>query len=306
MRLLFLALLAGLFIAQPAVSQPGPGATEAFMAAIDGAIPIYSGDPPAAPSNPNPEQWFGDNSMTLGVRNVSIPTVRPFLPSPGKTTGAGVIVVPGGALLFLSMGNEGMEVAKALAERGIAAFVLKYRTVPTALAEATFAKRMQAGLGELSKANSAGSLPGEDVALLDAQAAIRLVRAQAAEWRVDPRRLGMVGFSAGANTVRNVVLANAPDARPAFAGLIYGQMTARKPPPDAPPIFIAFAADDPLFGKQGFGLVESWRAADRSVELHYYQTGGHGFGMTRQGKTSDAWFDQFFRWMDARGLVLPR
>jgi acetyl esterase/lipase len=190
-----------------------------------------------------------------------------------------------------------MEVAKALAARGIAAFVLKYRTVPTAPDAAEFAKEVQARQSVPLKTRAAGSLPGENVALLDAQAAIRLVRDRAKEWGLDPHRLGMVGFSAGAITVRNVLLANASDARPDFAGLIYGQMIARQPPPDAPPIFVALAADDPLFGEQGFGLVESWRAANRPVELHYYQTGGHGFGMNRQDKASDAWFDQFVRWV---------
>src|SRR5215471_14327596 len=302
MRLSFFALSAAFFLTvQPALSEPGPGAADALAAVRNGAIPLYNGIPPAGPSNPNAEQWFGDSPPALSVRNVSIPTLRPVLPPPGKRTGAGVIVAPGGGLLVLAIGSEGMEVAKALAARGIAAFVLKYRVVPTAPDATEFAKEVQARQSVPLKTRAAGSLPGEDVALLDGQAAMRLVRARADEWGVDPHRLGMVGFSAGAITVRNVVLANAGDARPDFAGLIYGQMIARQPPPDAPPIFVALAADDPLFGEQGFGLVESWRAANRPVELHYYQTGGHGFGMNRQGKASDAWFDQFVSWVKAQG-----
>jgi acetyl esterase/lipase len=302
-RRFVIAILIALCAGQPAISEPGPNAQEALRAARAGAIPLYDGAPPEGRLNNHPEQWYGNDAIALAVRNVSHPTLTPVLPPPGKATGAGVIVVPGGALLVLSMGNEGIEVAKALADRGIAAFVLKYRTEPTPPDQASFAKQLQLGLAEFLKTGGAGKLNGEEAALADAQQAFRMVRARAQEWRVDPARLGMVGFSAGAITVRNVVLANAPDARPGFAGLIYGQMTARTPPADAPPLFVALAADDPLFGNQGFALVESWRAAGRPAELHYYQTGDHGFGMKQQGKTSDAWFEQFVRWMDVRGLL---
>ena len=303
MRRMALAFLASLAFAHEAPCDPGPGAAMAFADARAEAVPLYEGPPPDGRGNPGPEQWFGDDALSLAVRNVSVPTLRPVLPLPGQATGAGVIVVPGGALLVVSMGNEGMEVAKALASRGIAAFVLKYRTDPTPPDEAAFAKQLQQSLAEFTKAGGAGVLPGEAAALADAQQALRLVHARAEEYVVDPRRLGMLGFSAGAITARNAVLANAPDARPAFAGLLYGQMTARKPPPDAPPLFVALAADDPLFGRQGFGIVESWRKAERPVELHFYKTGGHGFGMKQQGTESDAWFGHFVQWMSAQGFT---
>src|SRR5262249_14842508 len=141
MRLSFFALLAApLVITQAALSDPGRGAADAVSAARAGAIPLYNGTPPAGPGNPNAEQWSGDSAPALSVRNVSIPTLRPVLPPPARRTGTSVIVAPGGGLLVLAIGSEGMEVAKALAARGIAAFVLKYRTVPTAPDAAEFAK----------------------------------------------------------------------------------------------------------------------------------------------------------------------
>ena len=76
------------------------------------------------------------------------------------------------------------------------------------------------------------------------------------------------------------------DAKPAFLGEIYGSMAPVTVPADAPPLFVALAADDPLFGNSGFGLVESWRAAKRPVEFHLYEQGGHGFGMYKKPTTS--------------------
>src|SRR5262245_32894504 len=214
--------VAALAVAQHAWCDPGPGAAMAYADARAEAVPLYEGPAPGGGSNPIPEQWFGDDATSLAVRNVSVPTLRPVLPLPAQATGAGVIIVPGGALLAVSMGNQGMEVAKALASRGIAAFVLKYRTERTPPELAAFAQLLQARRKELTKTGGVGRLPGEGAALADAQQAIRLVHARAQQWIVDPRRLGVLGFSAGAVAALALVLANAPDARPAFAGLVSG------------------------------------------------------------------------------------
>jgi acetyl esterase/lipase len=93
------------------------------------------------------------------------------------------------------------------------------------------------------------------------------------------------------------------DAKPAFMANIYGPMTQLDPPTDPPPLFVALAADDPLFGGQGFGLVEGWQRAGGAVELHYYDGGQHGFGSHKKGTTSDLWFDQYVAWMAARGVL---
>ena len=118
--------------------------------------------------------------------------------------------------------------------------------------------------------------------IADAEAAFALVRANAAKWHVDPDRIGMIGFSAGAALTMATTLSNRdakPEAaKPAFIGNIYGSLAAVEVPVDAPPLFAAVAADDPRF-RLNFGLVESWRKANRPVEFHYYEQGGHGFGM---------------------------
>jgi acetyl esterase/lipase len=270
--------------------------------ATDGTLPLYEAPPPV-PGAQGPEQWMGEDMTALAVRNVVTPTLMPVLPPPDQRNGAGVIVVPGGALVAVAMGNEGMLVAERLAERGISAFVLKYRTVPTPRDPAGFASHVQAGLAAFRETGPASALEGEAVALADAHAALRMVEDRASGWGVDPDRLGMLGFSAGAITVLNVVLAEGPGAGPDFAGLLYGRMAAVTPPEDAPPLFVALAADDPLFGDAGFGLVDSWRVAGAPVELHYYARGGHGFGAARQGATSDAWLDQFLQWLEMQGTI---
>ena len=95
------------------------------------------------------------------------------------------------------------------------------------------------------------------------------------------------------------------DAKPAFIGDIYGPVTPMTVPADAPPLFVALAADDPLFGNAGFGLIDSWRAAKRPVEFHLFEQGGHGFGMYKKTTTSTGWFDAFARWLDMHGYLKP-
>lgn len=261
-----------------------------------GAIALNTGD---VAGSTGPEVWFEQWGDPF-VRNVTLATLTPVLPDPGKATGAAAIVAPGGGFMFLSMGNEGWEVARALADRGVAAFVLKYRTRPTPQDPAAFEAAVNAMFAGAARppaptAEAADSPFADQVA--DATAAFALVRARAAEWRVDPDRVGMVGFSAGAMTTLATTLAS-PSADPAFIGLIYGPLTAVEVPADAPPMFVALAADDPLFAHSGFGLVEAWRAAGRPVEFHLYQNGGHGFGLGNPGKTSNGWFDVFARWVE--------
>ncbi|HSS97470.1 MAG TPA: dienelactone hydrolase family protein, partial [Terriglobales bacterium] len=128
---------------------------------------------------------------------------------------------------------------------------------------------------------------------------------RSAEWHVDPNRIGMVGFSAGAALTMATALAG-EDAKPAFIGDIYGPLAAFTVPADAPPLFIALAADDPFFGNAGYGLIDSWKAAKRPVEFHLYEQGGHGFGMYPKETTSTGWFDAFVRWLTMHGMVKPK
>jgi acetyl esterase/lipase len=261
------------------------------------AIPLLTTSGPVSGT----EQWetFAGGRI---VRNVVAPTLTPVLPDPAKATGAAVIVAPGGAFMMLSMDSEGYQVAHWLADRGIAAFVLKYRVKPTARDPKVFL----ADLFKLMQAIPSGQhvdIGTPPDALEDGRAAVRMVRNRAAEWKIDPNRVGFLGFSAGAMLTLGMGLEPDHVIRPDFIGSIYGPMAAMNVPSDAPPMFSALAADDPLFGKSGFALISQWRQANRPVEFHYYEKGGHGFGMRHQGLTSDMWINEFYAWIKDRGLL---
>lgn len=286
--------------ASPALAQPAPPAPLVPIEAPNetGAIALPVGNQSQRPA----ERWSKLFGQTI-VRNVSQPTITPFLPDPAKATGAAVIIAPGGGFAFLSMDSEGWAVGKWLADHGIAAFVLKYRLNETPADDAAFAQRLMAFVAAASSSN--GTLPElkEPRATHDAFAALRHVRNNAAQFGVDPTRVGMIGFSAGAITTLNTVLEGNAAERPAFVGYIYGPMNTVTVPAGAPPMFAALAQDDTLFAAQGFGIVSAWRAAGRPVELHAYEQGGHGFGMGKPGTTSTLVMPQFHAWLAARGLL---
>jgi len=291
-----------LLFAAPAAAQDDV-MTPMSTPAQPGAIPLGTGPLPGATAA---ESWHSQYGSPF-ARNVTEATLTPFLPDQTKATGTAVIVAPGGGFRTLSMGNEGWDVARALADRGVAAFVLKYRLNQTPAGLDAFAGSMREVLtttriGSLSPAQAAAGLAPQ---LADARAAFALVRARAGEWGVDPDRIGMIGFSAGAMLTMTTEFAG-EEAEPAFLGNIYGPMAAVEVAADAPPLFVALAEDDPLFAGGGFGIVQSWRDADRPVEFHLYEQGGHGFGMYPKTTTSTGWFDAFVSWMRMHGWLEPR
>ena len=256
------------------------------------------------PDAKNPEAWHRQYGSVF-ARNVTVATLTPFLPDPAKATGTAVIVAPGGGFRSLSMENEGWDVARALADRGVAAFVLKYRLNQTPNDLEGFGKsirEMLSGPQPKHRVDPMSSIAKLGPQIADARAAFALVRSRADEWNVDPDRIGMVGFSAGAMLTIATTLAG-EDAKPAFIGTIYGPLAPLDVPADAPPLFIALAADDPLFANGGFGLIDSWREAKRPVEFHFYEQGGHGFGMYPKTTTSTGWFDAFASWMKMHGWL---
>jgi len=269
------------------------------------AIELGTGPLPDATAS---ESWHSQYKSTF-ARNVTVATLTPFLPKKGKATGAAVIVAPGGGFRTLSMSNEGWDVAKALADKGVAAFVLKYRLKQTPAEMAAFEKAMAEMFSGAARANRplAEQDPAVEFAaqIADARAAFALVRERSKEWHVDADRVGMIGFSAGAMLTISTTLYG-KDAKPAFIGDIYGPLTKVEVPADAPPLFIALAADDPFFANAGFGLIDSWRAAKRPVEFHLFEQGGHGFGMYPKTTTSTGWFDSFVRWLDMHGYLKPK
>jgi acetyl esterase/lipase len=284
-----------------AMAQGTPAFTITANAAPDEgtALPMT-----LVPNGAATEQW---QSIFTGrtVRNVTQPALIPFLPPAGKANGAALFVAPGGGYLSLSLDSEGYDVAKWLAQRGVTAFVLKYRTEPTPRDLPEFEKSLHQLFGALMKQGTSVTPPGEARAVEDALLALRYVRSNASRWGISPGRIGIVGFSAGGRAATSAAMRADPASRPDFLGSIYGALSSKVPvPANAPPAFVAVAADDPLGGpSRGTDVFDAWRAAGRPVELHIYQAGGHGFGMRRQGATSDHWIDAFYWWLDAAGFL---
>lgn len=263
------------------------------------SYPLY--DPaPTSPAWPETVETFNGTKFVV---NVSAPSLIPVLPPAGRANGAAVIIAPGGAYFGLAIDIEGFDEARWLASRGITVFVLKYRLHPVPGGDvAAVTKEMAANPPPAGQsAYVTYDLPA---AVADAAAAVRFVRAHAADWRVDPKRVGMLGFSAGAITALKVATGPATDARPDFLGAVYPPLERLTAPADAPPLFGAIALDDGRFAGYGFGLIEAWQQARRPVEFHLYERGGHGFGMGREGTTTTAWLDAFYRWLEMRKIVI--
>ncbi len=243
----------------------------------------------------------------LVARNVTNPTLTPVLPAPGNGNGTAIIVAPGGGFEMLSMTEEGFAVAEWLAWRGIAAFVLKYRLNETPVSTDEWRKASAERMKNLTKDNGEREREATPApAVADFVAAIRLVRTQAEQWGVDPGRVGILGFSAGAMLA--IAAGNLEDAdiRPDFIAPIYPPMWSREIPHYEPPLFLAIALDDGLFASGGRPLdyLNDLQASGKPFEAHLYQSGGHGFGMEGNGAASALWAEEFYAWLEDRALLV--
>lgn len=266
------------------------------------AIPLNTG---GVDDQPAKESWFRQWGDPM-ARNITTATLTPFLADPKKANGTSVIVAPGGGFMWLSMGNEGWEVAEALAAKGINAFVLKYRLQPTVDSLEGFENQMNQRFADAAKpANERPARPQWNLKnqLEDAEAAYALIKSRAKEWNVDMKKIGMMGFSAGAGLTMATTL-QSKKVELAFIAPIYGGMDAVEVPKNAPPMFVAIAADDFLFHGEA-GLIKSWYDAKVPVEFHLYQNGGHGFGLGNPDRTSNKWFDSFIYWLEVNGFIKP-
>jgi acetyl esterase/lipase len=286
-------------------------------------IALWPGEPPEpSPGGVGPEISYRNpaagGAMTTMLRNVVTPTLTVFRADPAKANGVGVIVCPGGGWRLLAWEHEGLDVARWLAARGYTAFVLKYRLRPTEPDPESYAKgvaeltaRITAQVASMAKpARTSGELLGDKATLraraaaaADGRRALALVRERAAEWGVKPDRIGMIGFSAGAFLTGDVALQ--PGGPPlAFAAPIYGgDLAGQSVPADAPPLFIAVAADDLLLYKVVEQFFVDWSDSGRPVEFHVFAHGGHGFGMSRMNLPVDRWIDLFGDWLADLGLA---
>ncbi len=250
------------------------------------------------------KEYFSEVWQTQVVTNVSLPTMEVFRPE--KPNGTAVIVAPGGGLYALSIHSEGNDVAKWLNTKGITAFVLRYRLVPTG----------EDGVMEIT--NEAATNPariGERVApvmphsVADGLSAVSYLRENAKSFNIDPGKIGFMGFSAGGAVTMGVAYNYTENDRPDFLVPVYAWTTAmpvQEAPKNAPPMLLVCASDDPLGLATGsIELYNSWLKDGKTVGLHMYAKGGHGFGMKKQDLPSDTWIARFYEWAITEGITEP-
>ncbi|HYP79623.1 MAG TPA: alpha/beta hydrolase fold domain-containing protein [Steroidobacteraceae bacterium] len=266
-----------------------------------------------------PESTTTSASGDRIVSNVSDPTLAVFLPDPAIATGTAVVIAPGGALRILGMDNEGTKVARWLNARGIAAFVLKYRTLqqapgtrsapPAGMAPPAGVPRQEVVIRNANAnpaPDDAALTEVQQMAIADAQASLRLVRKNAVAWQIDPARVGIMGFSAGGGVGVGTALAVHSDASPDFLISLYGPSLMDVQVPDhAPPLFIAVGATHFNVTSGCLALFSAWKAAGKPAEIHVYDQVSAGFGMTARGLPVDGWKDRMYEWLVARQLTRP-
>ena len=270
--------------------------------AEDKVIRLYDGPAPGSEKWTHSEKevpktvWGGPV-----VFNVVNPTITVVRPDPAVANGTAVVIAPGGGFFLLSINSEGFDVAHALAKKGVTCFVLRYRLVECKTDEPAKELMSRGDLGPIVA-------PIIPLAMADGLAAIGHIRTHAAEYGVNPQRIGIIGFSAGGTVACSVAYNYTAATRPDFVAPIYPAFSwTPKPkgvPEDAPPMFILTATDDPLgLAPQSVDLYREWTAAKKSAELHMIAQGGHGFGMNTQNKPTDGWIERFTDWLGWQGLM---
>ena len=279
--------------AQKPAWQPPPGTT---------TINVWPGRAPGVPDNTNPEvdtTTAKDNLIAgkplIRLGNVTHPTLTVYTPK-GNNTGAAIVVFPGGSYRILAIDLEGTEVCDWLSGKGITCMLLKYRVPDT------------------------GPFPKSNAALQDAQRALGLVRSHASEWHIDPQRIGVLGFSAGAHLAAAlsthydkrlydaVDSADRQNCRPDFAVIVYPgylalaeQNFANNPDiavtEKTPPSFIVMAEDDPVHVENATAYFLLLKNAKVPAELHIYAQGGHGYGLRRTSLPVTTWPQNVEIWL---------
>ncbi len=271
-----------------------------FMAAAQPKeIPLWPKGAPGSEGKTEKEKVRIAEGGDHVISNIHNPSITPYIPSKETATGTAVIIAPGGGHSELWIDHEGYSPAKWLSDRGIAAFVLKYRLA--------------------RDSNSTYTVDKDEVA--DIQRAIRLVRSRAKEWGVDTSRIGVMGFSAGGELAGlsamrfdygNENSADAVDregSRPAFQALIYpGNSSRLEVVKNVPPLFIVGGYNDRPDIAEGVARVYiKYKEAGVSAELHIYANAGHGFGMRPINKGAlTGWPERFTDWMDDMGFLKKR
>ncbi len=268
-------------------------------------IPLYSGKAPGSESWTWQEQESTQNMFnTRVVYNVASPTLTAYLPAAGQANGTAVVICPGGAFHTLSIESEGIDVAKWLQAKGVAAFVLKYRLVHMDTTDPV--KETMALMGDRPQLDALNA-PVVPLAIADGKKALEYVRGHAQELGVRADKIGIMGFSAGGTVAAGVGYGYAAANRPDFLAPIYaylGALPKTAVPADAPPLFVAAASDDQLgIAPHSVRIYSDWLAAGKPAELHVYAKGGHGFGMRHLNLPVDSWIERFGDWLKMEGFM---
>lgn len=271
--------------------------------AQDSLINLYKGPAPGS------EKWtWNEREIKADIGrilfDVSKPSMIAYLPA--KPNGTAIIIAPGGAFHALAFDLEGSEVARRLNEKGITAFVLKYRLVHQDPAHPENSIGALMGTKNFKRLDSLNA-PLIPLALQDGLTAVKYVREHAIQYKIDPNKIGFMGFSAGATLTMSIVYSAAAESRPNFVAPIYAYENAiigSSVPSVKTPIFIAAASDDDLgFAPHSVHIYLKWMEANQPAELHLYEKGKHGFGTKKQNLPVDSWMDRFSDWLTMQGLI---
>jgi acetyl esterase/lipase len=265
-----------------------------------GKAPGETAELPAESDTTKPDGQLIAGKRVIRLGNVSTPTLAVYLPPAEKRNGAAIVICPGGGYHILAWDLEGTEVAEWFNERGVTCFVLKYR-VP--------------------RRNDRS--PKEAGALEDGQRAMGLVRSRASEWSLDPKRIGVLGFSAGGHLAamtsmhfekrlyEKVDAADDVSSRPDFSVLIYPGYLAEggkvrddvKITKETPPTFLAHAGDDRVTAENSVLYFLELKKAGVPADLHVYASGGHGYGLRASEHPVTTWPERCIEWMTATGWM---
>lgn len=320
--LLLLSLVSLLQTAQPKEILPEDGKALVFTMDLNGN--------PAPLLNEADQVTYDDAGGIQGISGTTEAAIKVFLPPAELNTGAAVIICSGGALMFHSWGNDVEKMASWLNERGVAVIGLKYRlrqmgprpqrpgnadSPRPSAAPGGDAPRMPlrlpdiTGFDQLKQANASPDQSGRpdpslDAAVDDALRTIRLVRAHAEEWGIDPQKVGYLGYSAGGGVAISATLRADAGSMPSFLASCYGpSLTDVVVPANAPNLFIAVRAQHNNVAAGMLALFLEWKKAGASAEMYIYDDGQGPFGPGDDKSTSGAWREHFFRWMVSNGWI---
>jgi len=304
-------------------------------------IKLWDGPAPGSESWTQKETAYEYMSPIWKEKNVALfnvvnPTLTIFLPSPKKATGTAMVVCPGGGFSALSWDNEGLNVGKKLAEKGIAAFVLKYRisysggtpeevnliarTSYGGEKRTTESQDLTKKNAEISRTMTASYSPqpgrvdlnstlARDLGNIqfmagdDGRRAMEYVRKNAAKWNIKSDKIGMIGFSAGGMVTLDVAFNHTAQSKPNVIGVMYGVFGAKGVPTDPMPMFMAASQQEALRGAAE--LYAAWCGARLPAEIHSFTSANHGFGYRENGDSVNIWVDLFLNFLQKTGFLEP-